>query len=140
MVKSEGMEEFVFFHGYRQTSELSIFYALADLFLSPSSIDVFGLVMVEAAAASLPVIASPHSGGTVDVIEQGSNGIIVDPHATDQYARAIAGLADSPEERRRMGEAGRVRSIHFLTLEESAERYYRAILGAVRRGVAGPAG
>lgn len=140
MVEAEGMGSYVFFHGYRQTSELFIFYALADLFLFPSSIDVFGLVMVEAAAASLPVIASPHSGGTIDVIEQGSNGLIVDPHATGEYARAIASLADDPERRQRMGEAGRARSIHFLTLEESAERYYRAILGAVRLGMAGPTG
>ncbi len=131
MVQSEGMNQYVFFHGYKQTSELFIFYALADLFLFPSSIDVFGLVMAEAAAASLPVIASMHSGGTVDVIDPGVNGLIVDPRATAQYASAIARLLDDPEMRRAMGAAGRDRSLHFLTLEESAERYQRAILRIV---------
>lgn len=127
LVKAESMEDFVFFHGYRQTSELFIFYAMADVFLFPSSIDVFGLVMVEAAAASLPVIASRHSGGTVDVIEDGVNGIIVDPRDLEAYAAAISRLCDDPELRVRMGAAGRARSLEFLTLDESAGRYEKAI-------------
>lgn len=137
LVRSAGMEDFVFFHGYRQTSELFIFYAMADAFLFPSSIDVFGLVMVEAAAASLPVIASSRSGGTVDVIEDGVNGIIINPRDTAAYASAIARLADDPELRRRMGAVGRARSIEVLTLDESAGRYERALRKMLGRGGAG---
>lgn len=127
MVASLGLEGQVFFHGYRQTAELPIYYAMADIFLFPSFVDVFGLVMVEAAAAALPLIASLHSGGTIDVVDNDVTGIVVDPRDTAAYASAIARLADDPELRERMGEAGRRKVSESLTPEESARRYLQAV-------------
>ncbi|MBS1912133.1 MAG: glycosyltransferase family 4 protein [Bacteroidetes bacterium] len=129
-VKAAGMEDRVFFHGYHQTDEIPLFYAFADVVLFPSFIDVFGLVMSEAAAAALPVIASRHSGGTADVVVDGETGIVVDPADTGAYAAAIALLADDPALRTRMGAAARRRAVSVLTLAESASRYVDAVEAA----------
>jgi glycosyltransferase involved in cell wall biosynthesis len=131
-VKERGLDDIVFFHGYRQTPEMPSFYAFADVVLFPSFIDVFGLVMSEGAAAGLPVIASPYSGGTVDVVEDGVTGIVVDPNDAARYAAAIARLADDPGLRRAMGAAGRDRAMRLLTPEVSAGRYLAAIERIVR--------
>ncbi|HVZ40056.1 MAG TPA: glycosyltransferase family 4 protein [Candidatus Kapabacteria bacterium] len=133
LVKEAGMEDRVFFHGYHQTDEIPLFYALADVVLFPSFIDVFGLVMSEAAAAALPVIASKHSGGTADVVVDGETGIVVDPADTAAYAAAIALLADDPALRARMGGAARRRAVGVLTLAESASRYLAAVEATLPR-------
>ncbi|MEO5930593.1 MAG: glycosyltransferase family 4 protein [Candidatus Kapaibacterium sp.] len=134
MAEREGLGDGVFFHGYRQTSELFIFYALADIFLFPSSIDIFGLVMVEASAAGLAVIASNYSGGTVDVIQEGVTGLIIDPRDRTEYVAALRRLIDDPELRAAMGAAGRLRTIETLTLERSASRYAEAISALIGPG------
>lgn len=126
-VAALGLEARVRFHGYVQQDELPIFYAFADAVLFPSFIDVFGLVMSEAAAAALPVIASTHSGGTVDVVVHGETGFALDPRDRAVYAAAIARLADDPGLRRAMGRAARARAMNLLTLHESARRYVCAV-------------
>ncbi len=126
-VAALGLDGRVRFHGYIQQDELPIFYAFADAVLFPSFIDVFGLVMSEAAAAALPVIASTHSGGTADVVVHGETGFALDPRDGPAYAAAIARLADEPGLRRAMGRAARARATNLLTLHESARRYVCAV-------------
>lgn len=126
-VAALGLEDVVFFHGYRQTPEMPLYYAFADIVLFPSNIDVFGLVMAEGAAAALPVIASKFSGGTVDVVDPEVSGLIIDPGNVAEYAAGIARLAADPGLRLAMGRAGRERAMRLLTPERSAARYLEAI-------------
>jgi glycosyltransferase involved in cell wall biosynthesis len=128
-----GLEGRVFFHGYRQKPELPLYYAMADAFVFPSLKDVFGLVMVEAAAAALPVIGSSMSGGSIDVVVHDVTGAIVDPRDIEALALAIATLADDPERRRAMGTASRAHALERLTPEVSARGYAHAIERLIER-------
>lgn len=122
-----GLSSQLFLHGYKQTSELPRYYAFADALVFPSLWEVFGLVMVEGAASSLPIIASRFAGGTVDVVRDGDNGFVVDPTDREEFAQAIRMIVNDPDLRQRMGEASVQRAQEQLTLRESAGRYVDAL-------------
>lgn len=122
-----GLSRQVFLHGYRQTSELPRYYAFADALVFPSLWEVFGLVMVEGAASSLPIIASRFAGGTVEAVRDGVNGFVVDPNNREEFGEAIRMIADDRDLRLRMGEASGARARETLTLRESARRYVDAV-------------
>lgn len=122
-----GVEARVFFHGYRQKPELPLYYAMADVFVFPSLKDVFGLVMVEGAAAGLPIIGSMLSGGSIDVIVPDVTGYIIDPRNVEEFSQAIERLASDPQRRDAMGNASREHALARLTPEVSARGYLNAI-------------
>ena len=64
----------VFFEGFKQQDELPLYYGIADLFVLPSLRDEWGLVLNEAMACGLPVIASDKAGAAHDLVQNGVNG------------------------------------------------------------------
>ena len=65
----------VVFTGYLQGEDLACAYAAADVFAFPSANETFGNVVLEAMASGLPVIA-PRSGGLIDHVQHGHNGLL----------------------------------------------------------------
>ena len=63
----------VTFLGYLRGERLSQAYASADIFVFPSRLETFGLVVIEAMAAGLPVVAA-RVGGVSDIVSEGVNG------------------------------------------------------------------
>jgi glycosyltransferase involved in cell wall biosynthesis len=68
--------------------EIAACYARADLFALPSTAEGFGLVFLEAMAFAKPVIGAA-AGGSVDVIEDGVNGLLVPPNDPERLAQAL---------------------------------------------------
>ena len=87
-------------------SDIPRYYGASDLFVMPSRYELFGIVMLEAMACGVPVVATKF-GGPPEVITDGENGRLVDPTNIPSFASAIAGLLDDPDERMRMGEIAR---------------------------------
>ncbi|ELR99292.1 glycosyltransferase family 1 protein [Gloeocapsa sp. PCC 73106] len=67
------------FVGYLQGLELASAYASADAFVFTSRTETLGLVLLEAMAAGCPVVAA-RSGGIPDIVTDGVNGYLFDPH------------------------------------------------------------
>jgi glycosyltransferase involved in cell wall biosynthesis len=81
----------------------------ADAFTLCSDSEGLPLVLLQAGAASLPIIAT-NVGGNGEVVADGSNGRLVPAGDPEVFARAMSGiLALSIEERKSLGEAGRIR-------------------------------
>lgn len=88
--KELGLTSRIEFKGYVEGEALRALYASSDVFILPTREDCFGLVILEAMCASLPVISSKYADGAFDLVEEGKNGYIVDPEDTAAFAKKIA--------------------------------------------------
>lgn len=95
-------------------------YRHADLLIFPSRYESFGLVVLEAMAAGLPVITSTAVGGCAAV--DGRNGFVIDGHDPADYAAALRSLAD-PELRAKIAEINRRDILGRYTIEACTRDY-----------------
>lgn len=106
------------------------FFKKFDLFVSAARTEPFGLVMVEAMAHQLPVIAS-RSEGASEIIEDSKSGVLVPVGDADSLARAILDLMENRAQRESLGINGRRRAEENFSLEtmvEKTEEFYRRVL------------
>lgn len=82
---------------------------LFDLLVVPSEWEAFGIVSLEAMACGRPVVAFAIDG-LPEVVVHNQTGLLVPHRDVARLAEAIMYLLDHPQERRRMGEAGRLRA------------------------------
>ena len=76
------------------------------VFVSPALHEPFGLTLLEAAAAGLPVVATAQ-GGAADIVRLVGHGLSVDPHDRDAIAAACLRVIEEPRLRRRFVHASR---------------------------------
>lgn len=127
-VQNRGLTGHVIFHGYRQRAELPAYLARSSCFLFQTDFDIWGLVLVEAMTAGLPVVASVNAGATHDLIREGDTGLAVDFADTGYVADKINWLLNHPEEANAMGERASAFIADHVTIEKSAEGFVEAIL------------
>jgi glycosyltransferase involved in cell wall biosynthesis len=85
-------------------AEISNLYAEHEMFVLPSLMEGMPLVLLEAMASGLPVIATESSGMT-DLVEDSHDGLFVIPGDTESLSAAIVRLCLDPELRLRLGSA-----------------------------------
>jgi len=100
----------VHFLGHLDDATLAGLYRAASVFVFPSLAEGFGLPVLEAMAAGVPVITSSTTA-TAEVA--GDAAILVDPQDEGAIARAIESVLDNPSYGLAMGERGRVRAAGF---------------------------
>ncbi|MFV0244052.1 MAG: glycosyltransferase family 4 protein [Qingshengfaniella sp.] len=101
-----GLAECVEFAGYRDQDEVAAALAETDIFALPSFAEGLPVVLMEAMAAGVPVVAT-RIAGISELVEDGVSGRIA--HASDVrgFATALEGLLADPAAAQRMGHAGR---------------------------------
>lgn len=83
--------------------ELDKYYQAASLFCLPTYLEPFGIVFIEAMTAHLPIVAT-RVGAIPDFVEEGKNGIMVEPGDIQGLADALLKLLNHPELCRSFGE------------------------------------
>jgi glycosyltransferase involved in cell wall biosynthesis len=78
---------------------------LMDVFILPSRLEGYGLVLLEALSYRRAVVAT-RVGGIPDIISGGEYGVLVPPESPAEMGEAITTLLLDPERRSRLGEAG----------------------------------
>jgi glycosyltransferase involved in cell wall biosynthesis len=118
----------VVFTGRLGSDRVPSFLGGLDAFVHPSLEESFGLVIVEAMAAGVPVVAGSRSGAPPWLLENGAAGLLVDVGDAGSLAQAMLRLLDAPE-RTTFSRAGRVRAEDFR-MSRVADQYleqYRAL-------------
>ena len=130
MVEESKIRDKIIFSGYvRNVEEL---YSIMDVCVH-ASIDPepFGLVITEAMAHGVPVVASDR-GATREIINDGIDGFLVDPVASERLAGVIISLLSDEELRKRIGDKGRERvqkGFRLNTYARAMDKVYMEVLG-----------
>lgn len=112
------------------TDDVRPFLGKFDLFVSAARSEPFGLVLAEAMAARIPVVAARSEGAT-EIIEDDVSGVLVPLENHENLAQAVLDLAENSARRSRLGDAGRRRVEDKFSLEKmvsETERFYRRAL------------
>jgi colanic acid/amylovoran biosynthesis glycosyltransferase len=137
-IRAAGLEDAVTLEGPRTRDEILELLARSDVLVTPSVPTRDGrregipVVLMEAMASGLPVVASRISG-IPELVEDGVHGFLVPPGDSPGIAQALQRLHEDPDLRTRMGRAGRARVEDAFDASRSAEILAEAF-GAGRPG------
>jgi glycosyltransferase involved in cell wall biosynthesis len=128
-VRRLGLQDTVLFLGKR--TDIPEILPAFDVFVLPSEWEGFGLVLVEAMASGLPIVATA-VGGVPEVIGSPEVGTLVPPKNASVLADAILSLLRDGKRRGEMGRLGRQRAVACFSAERMAADYrelYASLLG-----------
>lgn len=117
--------------GHCDWNALPEYYAQGDILVAPSLYDGWGLIIPEALAAGMPVIATDRMGSAIDLIEPGRNGWIIP--AGDQAALrgAMLEALDMPAEKLQAMSRAAVETARGHSLQAGAERFASAVRDSI---------
>ncbi|HTB67244.1 MAG TPA: glycosyltransferase family 4 protein [Steroidobacteraceae bacterium] len=114
-------------HDIRANSpELRALYATSDLFVLPTLADCYSLVLMEALAAGMPVVAT-RVGGIPDIVLEGKNGHLLNAGDGAALGDALEALVADSGRRRSMGEYGRADALQRFDARENARRLFEFV-------------
>jgi phosphatidyl-myo-inositol alpha-mannosyltransferase len=100
----------VHFIGHVSAQDLVRYYQTSDVFCAPSTgQESFGIVLLEAMASGRAIVAS-RIPGYAEVLEDGAEGLLVEPKSSTALAAALIRLLGDADQRRAMGERGRAKA------------------------------
>lgn len=112
--------------GYKQQSELLKYYAISDIFILPSKYDIWGFVVNEAMACSLPIITTINVGASGDIVKNGVNGYVAKTSDPNELSKLIKILIKDRDLRERMGKNSRNIIIDW-NLDKAVEGFLNSI-------------
>lgn len=115
-----------------QLGDVALILRAADVHVSASHTEGFPNNVLEAMAASLPVVATA-VGGVPEMVADGRTGLLVPAKEPEKLARALLQLAHDPDRRRSMGEAGRSVAASSFPLERSVDALQSVYAGCATR-------
>jgi glycosyltransferase involved in cell wall biosynthesis len=114
LIADAGLEQTVDLHG--EVSDVRPFLAGADVFVLSTHFEGMPISLLEAMAASLPIVASDVNG-LDEVVIDGTTGFLVPPDDPAALAAALRRLIDDPVKRRAFGQAAHERALERFSLQ-----------------------
>ena len=100
------IEKFVRWLPVLSADEVPLYYGASDVFVMPSRYELFGIVLLEAMACGVPVVATKF-GGPPEIVSDGRDGRLIDPTDINMFASVVVDLISNPKLRKQMGRTAR---------------------------------
>lgn len=117
-----------------QVDDMNAFYDKIDIFVLPSiKPEPFGLVVIEAMRAGIPVIATNH-GGPVEIIDDGKDGFLVESNDKQELAKRMIMLVSDISLREKMGNRGKQKQQELFsirTMMNNLEKVYEECINKI---------
>ena len=123
LVSERDLSKQLIWYGRVRFSDIAQFYAIADVFVSPTLGDYRSLTGFEALSCGKPMLISKFDGAAMEVVREGENGFIVDPTNAEEFAAKIQWFIDNPDARLSMSDASFDRSLDPLVMIELWRTY-----------------
>ncbi|MGA3198635.1 MAG: glycosyltransferase family 4 protein [Halobacteriota archaeon] len=125
LVSDLGLSEFVTFAGRIQNNDVPIYMAASNVFVLPSLSEGIPIVILEAMAAGLPIVAT-NVGGISSLVEEGKNGFLIDPQNAEQIASKISLILADPALSGRMvrNNKGKAQQYTWASVVDRLEELY----------------
>ena len=124
-----GIRDRVAFRGACPPGEVASILAGSTLFIAPASVEAFGLALLEARAAGLPVVAM-RRGGVPELVEHGHHGLLA--NSRKEFVDAVVRLIDDPALRERLARGSR-QGLERFSWDAVADRYLEVYHQAMER-------
>lgn len=124
-----GISHLVRFRGRLEAEALAEAYRDAAVLAVPSLRETFGMVITEAMASGLPVVAV-NGGGVPDVVDDDEDGILVPPRDPQALADALRRILADPERGDVLGQAGRTKVIERFEWSQQIASMNRILVAA----------
>ncbi len=128
-----GIGESVVFTGRVDDDIVPKLFRIADVFVLPSiTAEAFGMVILEAMASGIPVVAT-EVGGIPEIVKKSKCGILVEPLNDAELSKAVLKLLEDEELRRKMGRKGRYaaeKHYSWDVVTENVLKIYREVMEA----------
>lgn len=131
LAKKLGVGSRIIFTGFVADDELPLYYAAADVFVFHSIYETLGISLIEAMAAGKPIV-SVRSTAIPETVEDGQNGILVEPMNAARLAEAVISLLQSREKRQQFSSASRERALKKYSLQHVASRYENFLIRVLK--------
>lgn len=121
---------------HHRSDDVPVIYRIAALsggvFVNPALTEPFGLTLIEAAASSLPIVAT-EDGGPRDIIGNCDNGLLIDPLDRASIEGALISMLENDEFRRQKARNGTRGVREYYSWEAHANRYLGIVLPVLEK-------
>lgn len=123
-VKADGLEEKIIFTGF--TKEAQKLMQLCDCIVLATQKETFGLVLIEAMACGIAVIAT-NNGGPLEIVDDGKTGLLFEKEKSESLAQKIRALIENPQFKRAIADAGKEKADAMFESTKQFERLYEVL-------------
>ncbi len=114
-------ESVIYYEAFNQ-EDLPFLYQCCDLFILPTNYEIFGMVILEAMYFKLPVVTTLN-GGSSTIIENGTNGFILDKNKIDNWVKIIEKILNDDKLRNKIAYSAYKTIIENYTWDKIADKF-----------------
>lgn len=129
LVDELALRDRVTFVGYQSQSDVRKYLRQVDIFILPSFSEGVPVVLMEAMAAGVPVIAT-RVGGIGELVDEGVNGYLAIPGDSQSLTQHLDTLLSDPQRRAEFGANGREKVAQEFNIYDEVERLYKVLKAA----------